>query len=100
MQLMDYVTLFKAGRTVKDRTGKIIIGIGNSTSFHCYIVADLADGLRKRLRGRFQSTPDGRGLFGFTIGPDAYVEVIPYVKLLADAQTRNAIFFQKLSLNG
>ena len=100
MQLMDYVTLFKKGKTIKDRTGKVINGIGNNTSFHCYIVADLTEGLERRLRGRFQPTPDGRGLFGYTSNPDAYVEVIPYVKLLHDAQSRNAIFFQKLGLNG
>lgn len=100
MQLMDYVSLFKSGKTVKDRTGKVIYGIGSNTSFQCYIVADLTEGLRKRLRGRFQPTPDGNGLFGYTIGPEAYVEVVPYKKLLLDAQTRNAVFFQKLGLNG
>ena len=99
MQLMDYVTLFKAGKTVKDRKGRVINGIGNNTAFHCYIVADLTEGLQKRLRGRFQPTPDGRGLFGYTTNPDAYVEVIPYAKLLLDAQARNAIFFEKLGLN-
>lgn len=100
MQLMDYVTLFKKGKTIRDRAGKVINGIGNNTSFHCYIIADLTEGLERRLRGRFQPTPDGRGLFGYTSNPDAYVEVIPYSKLLHDAQSRNAIFFQKLGLNG
>lgn len=100
MQLMDYVALFQSGKTVKDRKGRVITGIGKNTAFHCYIVADITDGLRRRLQGRFQNTPDGRGLFGYTFGPDAYVEVIPYDKLLADAQVRNAIFFQKLGLNG
>ena len=74
--------------------------IGNNTSFHCYIVADLTEGLLKRLRGRFQPTPDGRGRFGYTVDPDAYVEVIAYAKLLADVQSKNAIFFQKLGLSG
>ncbi len=100
LQLMDYVSLFQSGKTVKDRKGRVITGIGRNTAFHCYIVADITDGLRRRLQGRFHPTPDGRGLFGYTYGPDAYVEVIPYDKLLTDAQTRNAIFFQKLGLNG
>ncbi len=100
MQLMDYVSLFKSGKTIKDRAGRVINGIGNNTSFHCYIVADLTEGLLKRLRGRFHPTPDGRGRFGYTVDPDAYVEVIPYPKLLADAQSKNAVFFQKLGLNG
>jgi hypothetical protein len=99
MQLMDCITQFKSSRTVKDRSGKVITGIGPRTSFHCYIVADLTEGLRKRLRGRFDPTPDSRGLFGYTREPDAYVEVIPYEKLIGDAQARNAIFFEKLGLS-
>jgi len=98
MQLMDYVTLFRSSKTVKDRRGKVISGIGERTSFHCYIVADLTEGLIKRLRGILYPTPDGRGLFGYTTNPAAYVEVIPYAKLLEDAQARNAIFFEKLGL--
>jgi hypothetical protein len=100
LQVMDYVSLFQSGKTVKDRKGRVITGIGRNTAFHCYIVADITEGLRRRLQGRFHQTPDGRGMFGYTYGPDAYVEVIPYDKLLTDAQTRNAIFFQKLGLNG
>lgn len=98
MQLMDYVTLFKSGKTVRDRKGAVISGIGPNTSFQCYIVADLTESLTKRLRGILQSTPDARGLFGYTSNPAAYVEVVPYGKLLDDAQARNAIFFEKLGL--
>lgn len=100
MQLMDYVTLFQSGKTVRDRKGKVISGVGANTAFHCYIVADITEGLTKRLRGRFDPTPDGKGLFGYTRNPDTYVEVIPYDKLLLDAQARNAIFFDKLGLGG
>ena len=63
MQLMDYVILFKSGNTVHDRKGNVISGIGQNTSFHCYIVADITAALKKRLRGRFDPTPDGKGLF-------------------------------------
>ncbi len=98
IQLMDYVTLFKSGKTVRDKKGNVISGIGSNTAFHCYIVADVTAGLTKRLRGRFDPTPDGRGLYGYTRNPDTYVEVIPYDKLLLDAQARNAIFFDKLGL--
>lgn len=100
MQLMNYVNLFKSGKTVKDRKGNVISGIGPNTSFHCYIVADITGGLQKRLLGRFDKTPDGKGLFGYTRNPDTYAEVIPYDKLLLDAQARNAIFFEKLGIGG
>jgi len=98
MQLIDYVVLFKSGKTVRDRKGNIISGIGPNTAFHCYIVADLTEGLRRRLRGQLAPTPDGKGLFGYTVEPRAYVEVIPYDKLRIDAQARNAVFFDKLGL--
>ncbi|MDF1736689.1 MAG: hypothetical protein P1U37_15465, partial [Minwuia sp.] len=81
IQLMDYVALFKSGKTVRDKKGRVISGIGRNTSFHCYIVADITPGLEKRLRGRFDQTPDGKGLFGYTRNPDTYSEVIPYDKL-------------------
>ena len=100
LQLMDYVSLFRAGKTVRDRQGKVISNVATNTAFHCYIVADLTAGLMKRLRGRFDPTPDNKGLFGYTRNPDTYAEVIPYDKLLLDAQARNAIFFDKLGLNG
>jgi len=100
LQLMDYVRLFQGGSTVKDRNGAVISGIGANTSFHCYIVADLTNGLKRRLQGRFLDTPDGKGMFGYQNNPDCYAEVIPYDKLLNDAHMRNAIFFDKLGLNG
>ena len=100
MQIMDYVSLFKSGNSVNDRRGRKISGIGERTAFHCYIVADITDGLQKRLRGRFDATPDGKGLFGYTRNPDTYTEVIPYDKLLIDARMRNSIFFDKLGING
>ena len=99
MQLMDYVSLFKSGSTVKDKSGKVISGIGANTAFHCYIVADLTEALQRRLRGHFERTPDGKGYFGYTRNPATYTEVIPYEKLLQDAQARNAIFFEKLGLS-
>ncbi len=47
---------------------------------------------------RFEKTPDGMGLVGYLTNPDAYVEIISYPKLLADAKMRNSIFFKKLGI--
>lgn len=63
------------------------------------MIADLTDGLRKKLRGFGETTPDGEGLFGYTSNPRVYFEVIPYAKLIRDGKMRNAMFFQKLGLN-
>ncbi len=98
MQIMDYINLFKSGKSIQDHQGRILSGIGENTAFHCYIVADLTNNLRRRLAGKLQKTPDSRGLFGYTTDPNAFVEVIPYDKLLIDANIRNSIFFEKLGL--
>jgi hypothetical protein len=45
-----------------------------------------------------EKTPDGQGFFGYKRQYKAYVEVISYTKMLADAKKRNASFFDKLAL--
>lgn len=99
-QVIDYVNLLKGGQTVRDVRGGVISGVSDRTAFQCYIVADVTRRLEEQLYGfPLNSTPDGRGRFGYTDNPRAYVEIIPYDKLLDDAQQRNAIFFTKLGLN-
>ncbi|GAB0056278.1 hypothetical protein SIID45300_00583 [Candidatus Magnetaquicoccaceae bacterium FCR-1] len=100
-QALRYVNLMKSSRTFKDRTGRVVSNISELTSFDCYIIADLTEGLRKHLIGLpLQSTPDGEGMFGYTDNPRSYVEIIPFAKLLRDAKARNAAFFQALGLDG
>jgi hypothetical protein len=43
-------------------------------------------------------TPDNLGYYGFNPTLNAYYEVISYRKLLADAQKRNRILFEKLNI--
>jgi hypothetical protein len=69
--------------------------IRSSTSFLCYIVADITPRLEERIIGRFGRTPDGEGYFGYTTNPAAFVEIVPFGKVMNDARQRNAIFFQK-----
>jgi hypothetical protein len=45
-----------------------------------------------------RNTPDGEGRIGYVGNENAYVEIIPYDKLLREARLRQAIFFQKLGL--
>jgi hypothetical protein len=97
-QVLGYVEKFKT-TSLKDSHGRVLGANLKNAAFHCYIVADLTDGLRRRLRGHGDPTPDGDGLFGYTSNPRIYFEVIPYAKLIRDAKARNAVFFQKLGLN-
>ena len=75
-----------------------IRGINQGTAFHCYVVADITRTLENSIIGRFTPTPDGEGYFGYSSTPPAFIEVIPYGKILRDAKTRNYIFFQKLGI--
>lgn len=100
-QALRYVNLIKSSKTFRDKSGRVISNVGERTSFDCYIVADLTEGLRKQLIGLpLQPTPDGEGMFGYTDNPKAFVEIVPFSKLLKDAKARNSAFFTRLGLNG
>lgn len=98
-QVLNYVDRFKSSGSMKSAKGNVLSPNIKNATFHCYIIADLTDGLLKRMKGLGEQTPDGEGLFGYTNRPRVYFEIIPYAKLVRDAKARNAIFFQKLGLN-
>jgi hypothetical protein len=54
--------------------------------------------LEERIIGRFEKTLDRRGYFGYQNNPAAFVEIVPFGKVMQDARLRNAIFFQKLGI--
>ncbi|KMO44990.1 hypothetical protein VQ03_00235 [Methylobacterium tarhaniae] len=97
-QVLSYVERLQHPEGEVDIRGRAILGIGPNTSFHCYIVADITPQLREKMIGRFVRTPDGKGYFGYSTNPAAFVEVIPFGKVLHDARLRNSIFFQKLGI--
>lgn len=71
--------------------------------FYCYIIADLMPTLRTLADARgYKRTPDDRGRWWFHSSTEqpcsAYVEIIPYERLLQDATKRNRILFDKLNL--
>lgn len=100
-QVGDYVEQLRNSNTIKHHKGSFRPAALRSASYHCYIVADLTETLLREIRDLpFQETPDRMGRFGYIGSGDrmAYVEIVPYEKLLRDAKLRNAIFFQKLGL--
>lgn len=67
-QALRYVNLIKSSKTFRDKSGRVISNVGDRTSFDCYIVADLIEGLRKQLIGLpLQSTPDNEVCLGIPI---------------------------------
>jgi len=98
-QVANYIEDIRAG-TAKRPDGRPI-PIPNNLPFYCYIICDMTPNLKKWARlFELQETPDALGFFGYKRHFDAYFEVISYSKLVADAEKRNKVFFQKLGLPG
>lgn len=96
-QVLRYVQQIRGGEALT-KDGRPI-EIAESTPFYCYIVADLTDRLREQADfASLTKTPDASGFFGYNPGVRAYIEVIGFGKLLRDANRRNRILFDKLSL--
>ncbi|MDE1192403.1 MAG: hypothetical protein PW786_09725 [Arachidicoccus sp.] len=77
------------------------IGANKSTPFYCYIVADITESLQDILDYEsFEPTPDGLGYFKFyeTKTSRAYIEVLPFKKVVKDAKKRNKILFDNESI--
>jgi hypothetical protein len=97
-QINEYVQKLRGGNVVSAR-GRFAPARLREAAYHCYIIADITPTLLKEIQMLpFNETPDGAGLFGFIGNGNAYVEIIPYDKLLRDANLRQGIFFQKLGL--
>jgi hypothetical protein len=46
----------------------------------------------------YVASADGQGYFGYSPDPPAFVEILPYSKILNDAKIRNTIFFKTLGI--
>jgi Histidine kinase-, DNA gyrase B-, and HSP90-like ATPase len=97
-QILLYVKQLRTEKAIPDVKGRPIRGVNASTAFHCYVVADITPTLEERMIGRFHHTPDGVGYFGYSADPPAFVEIVPYGKILQDAKVRNTIFFKTLGI--
>ena len=99
-QVSDYVRELRGGEVANAR-GRIAPTRLRGAAYHCYIIADITPTLQREIGVfTYSETPDGEGVFGYIGGGEqkAYVEIIPYQKLLRDAKLRQGIFFQKLGL--
>jgi hypothetical protein len=97
-QVEKYIELLLEGK-VKDRNGRFVT-VDSNTPFYVYIVCDVTKTLEKILKSReFDKSPDGLGWFRIkTKYYKAYIEVLPFEKVLKDAQKRNQILFNKLGI--
>ncbi|MDM1497148.1 sensor histidine kinase [Myroides odoratimimus] len=79
------------------------IEASKNTPFYCYIVADITTTLEYILREEmFTKMPDGIGYFRFYNSEElpykAYIEVIPFKKIVKNAKERNKVLFDKLNI--
>lgn len=98
VQLYGYVDKIKTN-TMRDKDGRII-HVGENTKFYLYAICDVTPNLESVLRhgGIFKKTPDRLGYYGYNDSYNAYVEVLPFDKMINDSQKRNKVLFEKLGL--
>lgn len=98
-QVDNYIFDLLDGK-VKNRAGRFI-NIDKNTPFYIYIVCDITPSLKRIIdkRGELHPTPDGNGYFAYRNATySAYIEILPFEKVMEDAKKRNRILFDKLGL--
>ena len=98
-QVDNYIFDLLEGK-VKNRSGRFI-QINKDTPFYIYIVCDITPSLKRIIdkRGELHPTPDGNGYFAYRNATySAYIEILPFEKVMEDAKKRNRILFDKLGL--
>jgi hypothetical protein len=96
-QVTQYIKLIREGKC-KDKNGRMLAEVnGKAIRFSCYILSDLPGSMTEFLEGRnFRKTPDGQGYYLYHDHYNAYIEVLPYSKMIRDSERRNKILFDRL----
>jgi hypothetical protein len=88
----------KAGH-FKDKHGREIKVQSERIPAYAYVICDTTKEVETIAENKgLLPTPDALGYYGYNQALSAYVEIISYAKLLADAKKRNRILFDKLQL--
>ncbi len=98
-QVKKYMDDIVEGK-VKTKDGEFLSGAEN-IRFFCYILCDVGPGIKKLAKLEdLKPTPDGMGFYKYIDSYQAYLEMIPYSKLIQDSQKRNRVLFDKLFQQG
>lgn len=96
-QVYGYIRDIRAGKVVTHEGRPI--DVKDSTPFHVWVVCDLTKSARDKAEEYgFRDTPDGVGMFHLHPNFNAYIELIPFEKMVEDAEKRNRILFETLNL--
>lgn len=94
-QVKEYMDDIVEGK-VKTKDGEFLSGTEN-IRFFCYILCDVDLSIKKLAKLEdLKPTPDNMGYYKYIDSYKAYLEIIPYNKLIQDSQKRNKILFDKL----
>ena len=97
-QLLSYADKIKSN-AAKDARGRLI-RVNENTRMYLYAVCDITPSLKRVLLNfNFNATADGEGMFTFNQNYNAYIEVLPFDKMLRDSRMRNQVFFRKLGID-
>ena len=94
-QIKEYMDDIVEGK-VKTKDGEFLNGTEN-IRFFCYIICDVDLSIKKLAKLEdLKVTPDNMGFYKYIDSYKAYLEIIPYNKLIQDSKKRNGILFDKL----
>lgn len=97
-QVMRYIEHMQEG-TWTEGGGKL--KTSNNTRFYCFIVCDLDSRTITRMRREYGFIPVFDGIDGHILyNPElkAYVELVPFERMLRDAERKHRAFFERLGL--
>lgn len=94
-QIKEYMDDIVEGK-VKTKDGEFLNGTEN-IRFFCYIICDVDLSIKKLAKLEdLKVTPDNMSFYKYIDSYKAYLEIIPYNKLIQDSKKRNRILFDKL----
>lgn len=96
-QLLEYADKISSNKA-KDARGRYI-KVNEHTRMYLYAVCDITPTLSRILKSRsFTHMADGVGMFTYNQNYNAYIEVLPFEKILQNSRMRNKVFFRTLGI--
>lgn len=97
-QVVKTVQSIRAGTYIGNDTRPVKVA-SKDIPTNCYIVCDITARLRDQLADwGATATPDGQGFYGYHPNHGMYYEVMDYDTVLANAERRNRMLFDRLNL--
>lgn len=97
-QVVKTVQSIRAGTYIGNDTRPVKVA-SKDIPTNCYIVCDITPKLRDQLTDwGATATPDGQGFYGYHANHGMYYEVMDYDTVLANAESRNRMLFDRLNL--